>query len=242
MQCEQAKLEIGAVPDALTPELTAHLAGCAACSAYRAETQVLDAHIRRAMLLAPPGLGAPDLGATGSVGASTASAIPVARRQVSRRVWALAASVLLASVAVLVLWPAQSAPALADELVEHVAHEDEAASWNNTEIVPQGTLDKVLRRAGVEVDTASLDRIVYAHSCWFHGRFVPHLVISTSQGPLTVIPLVGEQLAAEQRFIDSDYSGVLLPRPGGAIAVLARGRADVSIAAQLLGERIRLKP
>jgi hypothetical protein len=92
------------------------------------------------------------------------------------------------------------------------------------------------------VETRNLSPVVYAHTCWIRGRYVPHLVLRTSQGPLTVIPLVGEVVDREQVFIESDYSGVLLPRPGGAIAVLARGRKDVSAAAQALGDRVRLQP
>lgn len=234
MNCEQAQIEIGGAPDETSAELAAHLQSCAGCRDYRAGMRSLDAQIRRAMNLSPPGLSSDVAVQVGGSGAGT--------RPTYRSRWAMAAGVLAAAVAVLLLWPARSAPALADELREHAGNDHELASWDNTAVVPQSRLDLVLRASGVTVDTGSLSPVVYAHTCWIRGRYVPHLVLRTSQGPLTVIPLVGEVIDAEQLFIESDYSGVLLPRPGGAIAVLARGRKDVSAAAQALGDHIRLQP
>lgn len=239
MNCEHAKLHIGAAPDETSAELEGHLRSCPACSAFRAEARAFDARLRQAMQSPPPGL-------------MVASEFTARRRRKphnTRRIWALAASFLLAAIAILVLWPAETSPALAAALIEHVGAGEERASWNNTAIVPEGLLDRVLRASGVRLKLDD-SAIVYAHSCRFRGRQVPHLVLRGPQGPLTVIPLVGETIATGQQFSGSGLRGVLLPQPGGAVAVLARDEGTpVSLSdsaldrlARAIAARIELGP
>ena len=240
MICEYARLAIGAAPHESIAELDAHLADCAACREYRVQTLALNERIRRAMQLPPPGLGDGLAAAVGS--GAAAVVVPAAGRQALwRRGWALAASVLLAVVAVTLFWPAQSATALAGEIVRHVSGPDERGSWDNTAIVEQGVLDRVLRQSGVSVALAPSHPIVYAHSCVLHGRLVPHLVIQTDIGPVTVLPMPGETLTREQAFHENGLSGVLLPQSGGTIAVLARGNAELRLVAAEISQRIRLR-
>jgi hypothetical protein len=241
MICEQARLQIGAAPDENSAELDAHLTGCAECRAFHVASRALNEHIRRAMQLPPPGVSlvaGPQVG----IGAPMAGR-PLARKASGvRRGWALAASVLLAALAVLLLWPAQSGTALASDLVQHLSEGHAGSSWDNTEVVPEGVLDQVLRESGVEIRADAASPIVYAHSCEMRGRLVPHLVMRTSVGPLTVVPLVGEALATTERFSEGGFSGVLVPQPGGAVAVLARGDADLQAVANAIGARIQLTP
>lgn len=240
MICEQARLEIGAAPDVSSPELDAHVAGCPTCRQFLAETGVLNDQIRRALQLSPPGLQAKsDWPGTISLPApSTAGARRVAR-PMWRQGWAVAAAVLLSVLALVLFRPGASNTALANEIVAHLAQGDEAASWENTEIVPDGVLDRVLRDAGVVVDAGRTGKIVYAHTCVLRGHSVPHLVVQTSIGPLTVLPMVGESMPGEQAFSDDGLSGVLLPQQGGTIAVLARGPTDVRAVARELAQAIR---
>ncbi len=221
MICEEASLLIGAAPGETTPELQSHLASCAKCSALRASALRLDERIQRAMQLGSPRM-APN-------------------HRVSRRGWALAASVLLAVVAGLLLWPAQSGSVLASELLQHVSGGQERESWDNTEVVAQGVLDKVLRSAGVSLDINSDNPVVYAHSCVLRGRQLPHLVIRTASGPVTVVPMPGEQLWITRDFSENGLHGVLLPVAGGAVAVIGRGQTDIKSVASDITRRIRLQ-
>jgi hypothetical protein len=240
MICEDARLAIGAAPDESTAELEAHLAGCAQCREFRVQTLALNERIRRAMQLPPPGFDA-GMAAQVGIGAPAVIVPPTGRQLTSRRGWALAASILLAVVAIALFWPAQSGTALAGEVVQHLSGSEERGSWDNTAIVEQGVLDKVLRQSGVVVALEPSHPIVYAHSCVLRGHAVPHLVIQTDIGPVTVMPMPGESLAARQTFNENGLSGVLLPQPGGAIAVLARGTADLSVIAAEISQRIRLR-
>lgn len=238
MICEEASMWIGAAPGESTPELRAHLATCANCSALHAEALRLDERIHRAMQLVPPGMGAVASPASGSVAVLPPRAAPV--RVAARRGWALAASILLAVAAGFLWWPAQSGPVSASELLQHVGGSEEQGSWDNTAVVPEGVLDKVLQNSGVSLERDPKSPVVYAHSCVIRGRRLPHLVILTASGPVTVVPMPGEQLEAAQDFDENGLRGVLLPLTGGAVAVIGRGQMDVQRLAPDIGRRIRL--
>lgn len=215
MNCEQARLLIGAEPGNAAAELAEHLQGCAACATFREETLTLDASIQRA-LQRPPQLG---------------SARPARRAPLRTwRQWALAASVLLACTATLGVWLLRPTDTLAHELVAHV--EAEPDSWLSAQQVTTEGVNEALRSAGVQLDVTS-DKITYAHSCWFRGHYVPHLVVQTSQGPATLLILHHETAPAGRRktFSEAGMRGVIIPAQTGSIALLTRG-GDVNLLAQ----------
>jgi hypothetical protein len=220
VNCEEARLLIGADPRAALPELDAHLQQCPGCAAFREEMQRLDAHIRRAMERAP-------------------DVARVRRRPAVWRQWALAASAVLATLAVLSLWLLRPSDSLAHEVVKHVQAEPQ--SWLATQHVSAPAIDKVLRRAGVELNVTS-DEIMYAQSCWFHGHYVPHLVLQTARGPATVLILRHERVPARERFEEAGMSGVIVPAGDGSIAVLERGRGDLDNLARQMQQDLRWLP
>jgi len=212
--CEEARLLIGADPGASTPALEEHLATCAACARFRDEMRSLDADIRRA-LERPPDIARPRSG----------------RQPLPWRQWALAASVVLATFAVLGVWLLRPSDTLARELVVHVQGEPE--SWLATQHVSAQGITQALRGAGVALDITS-DQIMYAQSCWFRGHYVPHLVIQTARGPATVLILRHEQVRARRTFHEAGMTGVIVPAQQGSIAVLTRSAGDLDdIAGQM---------
>ena len=216
MSCEEARLLIGADPLATTPALEEHLATCVACARFRDEMRSLDADIRRA-LERPPDIARPRSGG------------PPAWRQ-----WALAASVALASFAVLAVWLLRPSDTLAREVVAHVQAEPQ--SWLATQHVSAQGIAQALRGAGVALDLTS-DRIRYAQSCWLRGHYVPHLVIQTARGPVTVLILRHEQVRARRAFHEAGMTGIIVPAEHGSIALLARGTGDLDdIAGQMQHE------
>jgi uncharacterized protein DUF3379 len=215
--CDEARLLIGADPLATTPELEEHLARCAACARYREEMRVLDAEIRRA-LERPPDIARPRSG-----GSSRAW-----------RQWALAASAVVATFAVLAVWLVRPSDTLAREVVAHVQKEPD--SWLATQHVSAEGIAEALRGAGVALDVTS-DRVMYAHSCWFRGHYVPHLVIQTARGPTTVLILRHEQVRARRSFHEAGMTGLIIPAEHGSIAVLTRGAGDLDeVAGQMQHE------
>ena len=243
MNCEEARLQIGADPAGSAPQLEAHVAGCADCAGYRHEMRRLDDDLRLAMG-GPPGTSGTGAGAVrpdspaissnvvplrpASAGAQDApppsaradaysAPLPTARR------WVLAASVLLVGVLAASFFALQPRDALASAVVAHLTEEPD--SWSKTQPIPRSALELVLARSGVRLDQVESGSVVYASSCFLRGRHMPHLVVSTPTGPVTVIVLRGESVPARVEFEEGRYAGVLLPVPGGGggIAVLTRG-------------------
>jgi hypothetical protein len=220
MSCERARLEIGADPAGTTPELEEHLRGCASCREFREEMRTLDGNIRRALERPPQPARTPRLASPW-------------------RPWALAASILLAMVAVLSVWLLHPSDTLAHEVVAHVREEPD--SWLARQQVDAQSIDAALRGAGVKLDITS-DRISYAQSCWFRDHYVPHLVVQTATGPVTVMILRNQHVSAPRTFQESGMSGVIVPASQGSIAVLTRGRADVTALAMQMQQDVRWLP
>ncbi len=177
----------------------------------------------------PAAAGAAGVAGAASVspGAAPVSSPPSARADAysaplpTARRWALAASVLLVGVLAASFFALQPRDALASAVVEHLSKEPD--SWSKTQPIPRSALELVLARSGVRLDQVESGSVVYANSCFLRGRQMPHLVVSTPTGPVTVIVLRGESVPARVEFEEGRYAGVLLPVPGGGIAVLTRG-------------------
>jgi hypothetical protein len=200
--CKHARLLIGADPHSLSQEVSAHLSTCSECSRFRDETLALDARVRAALEL--------------PLHQFRKSAAPAPVRR-----YALAASLVLALLVSGAFWLFRPAPALADEVIQHVAHE--SGSWDQHTTLTAQAVAGVLHTAGVQFDTSM--PIVYAMACPFHGHRVPHLVVQTAEGPMTVMLLAHEKISQRQEFSESGYHGVLLPAGSGSVAVLARSGA-----------------
>ncbi len=221
MTCEEARLLIGAVPGATTAVLEEHLRGCTACARFREEMRTLDGEIRVALESAP----------------ETAVRARVRIAPAWQR-WALAAGVALAAFAVLGVWVLRPTDTLARDVVAHV--EAESDSWTAAEQLSAEDIGDALRGAGVTLDLNS-SRLRFAHSCWFRGHYVPHLVVQTAQGPVTVIILRNEGARAARGFSEAGMTGVIVPAGHGSLAVLVRS-GEVGTAAAELEHEVRWLP
>lgn len=230
MTHDEARELIGAVPGETTPELLEHLQTCPECQAYRDDMLAFDAKLRRALELdwqkiagsAPPAGPLPK-----ALAVATSNVTPLKPKQPATpvlktarpRIFAFAASLAAALVIGSVLWLSRPPESLAAEIVTHV--EGEPNSWQETEPLPAEKLEAVLRKSGVNLGPGMMP-VVYASSCWFRGHFVPHVVVTTPDGPVTVMILLHEQVKAAQQFNEDGFSGLLVPARTGSVAVLSR--------------------
>lgn len=226
MNCLEFRRIVGAEPHASTPDVVAHAAECPQCAQYQREMQQMDVLIHSALNVQPR-LG----GAAEPAHVSSPAAAPSQQRARRRLQWSLAASVMLA-VFLGSLWLAYPRQTLAEQIVVHVQHE--ASSMVRTDAaVDRAALDDVLARSGVRL--RDIGRVSYAMSCTFRGRQVPHLVVQTESGPVTVLLLPEERsVRAAQKFEEGGFAGVILPAPRGAIAVLGEGAPVKDVAATVL--------
>jgi len=213
MNCADAELHLGAEPDALPAAVAEHLAGCAACQAMHRGTIAFEPALKRAFELPVPERRA----APAPLARTVRPAPPVFGR------WALAASLVVASLLGALLWAVRPTDSLASAVMTHL--EGEPASWSQTHAVDPASLDRILAASGLRLEPGSTD-VVYARSCWFRGHWVPHLVVSTGRGPVTVMVLRAEALPDPVALQSEGYRGELLPFDRGSLAVIARD-ADV---------------
>jgi hypothetical protein len=203
-----------------------HLASCHDCTGYTEQLRRFENRLDRALRVhvgaAPPNdssviplRSSKPLGSSGPPGVAQPWRVP--------RGWlAAAASLLLAVVVAGSLWLAAPGPSLAADVVSHMAGEPDA--WARTDIpVPQPKLDKVLSESHVRLK-GDPGLVSYASSCLFRGHLVPHLVVQTEAGPVTVMVLTHEASRSSARFNEQGYQGMIVPVPGhGSLAVLERG-------------------
>jgi hypothetical protein len=104
-------------------------------------------------------------------------------------------------------------------------HEPEALVVTTTP-ADDAVLGRVLERGGIRL-RPEVGTVSYANSCRFRGRTVPHLVVQTDGGPVTVMVLRNEPLDAPVRFAEQGFSGTIVPAGPGSIAVIGTGDADL---------------
>jgi hypothetical protein len=239
MNCTDAHLAIGAEPNSLTPELEQHLPQCPGCAEYRREMVELDENIHRALQLDLATFES-DAPARPRVRLVTDAPLPVQPRRAVGQQWALAASVLFAVAVVLVLWGALPRHSLAADVVAHVVSEPIGANFGPPS--SSAPLADVLRSANLRLDPIH-DEVVFAQTCFFRGRLVPHFVVRTDQGPVTVMILPNEKVNAAERFEESGFHGILLPDAGrGSIAVLSRSKLDAEQPAREILSALHSEP
>jgi hypothetical protein len=220
MDCEQFRRAILAEPSNDDAELRLHLASCHECTRYAEQLHRFEDRLDRALRVdLDPRL----------MEQRVVTPLRAARSRGARpwdpphRRWlAAAASVLLGTAIAVSLWLAAPGRSLAADVVQHMAGEPNA--WARTEIpVPEARLDKVLIDSHVRLK-AKAGLVSYANSCLFRGHTVPHLVVQTDSGPVTVMVLTHEALRSAMRFNEQGYRGVIVPVRGhGSLAVLERG-------------------
>jgi hypothetical protein len=167
----------------------------------------------------PASVGSPATGERSNVTAFRRRAHAAVPRNTRPRGLAIAASLAAGVLVALTLWLSRPPESLAAEVVTHV--EGEPNSWSKTQQIPSEELQAVLHKSGVKM-TPGVQQIVYASSCYFRGHFVPHFVVTTTSGPVTIMILSNEHIDAKQGFNEAGYSGLLVPMRNGSIAVLSR--------------------
>jgi Protein of unknown function (DUF3379) len=205
IDCTHYRRAVLADPHDASPELAEHLAHCPHCPAYSERLLTFEGRLAQALRI-DAGSGRPEL----------ARARPRARAG-----WfAMAASVLVALLAG-TLWLGVPHASLAADVVAHMAGEPQA--WARTDTpVPASDLEPVLAAAHVRL-RSDAGMVSYAQSCLFRGHRVPHLVVQTDMGPVTVMVLVHETTPQARPFDEGGYRGIIVPVPGrGSLAVLAQ--------------------
>lgn len=206
IDCLEFRRRVGAEPAASDADLEAHRQACASCARHQDELRAMDAVIGRALRIDLP------------------PAVP------RRRLYAIAAS-LVAGIAIgVVLLVSAPRDSVAREVMDHVTRE-KAETMATTEPLTPASLAQVLDPDGTRLKPGIGD-VTFAARCRFDGQVVPHLVVRTPQGPVTVLMLRHRTIAKAMHLSEQGYEGVVLPAPKGSIAIVGEGIADLDAVAK----------
>jgi len=220
MNCLEFRRTIGAEPGLDGPGLAAHRDACPACARFQREMQDMDRLLGRAMRVELQPGNAPGRGLS-------PSSLPV--RGQPPRWWALAASLVAGVIVAAALWVSWPEPSLASEVFDHAAHEP--AAWSKTSQVAGTEVAKVLDASGATMRPGA-GTVTYARRCFFDRHWVPHLVVQTEAGPVTVFLLGHREVSGETRLEEDGYEAIVLPAPRGSIAVVGRDVPDLDAVAR----------
>ena len=219
--CAQYRRTMLADPHAASPELAEHLAHCAECPAYRERLLRFEGRLARALRIDAHAVHQP---------------AQVPRLRGRRNRWVAMAASLVAALLVGALWLGVPHSSLAADVVAHMAGEPEA--WARSP-VPDPNLDAVLADAHMGLQPEA-GMVSYAQSCLFRGHHVPHLVVQTDLGPVTVMVLVHDDVAAARTFDEGGYRGTIVPVRGhGSIAVLVKGEEGDMAQVESVAARVK---
>lgn len=216
VNCLEFRRAVGADPNHASAEALAHRAQCPACEKYAQEMQRLNGLIKRAL------------------------EVPVrAERKAANntRWYAMAASMVLAiGIGATFLFLSYSGPSLAKDLAKHIEHERGELTSTERRISSE-LVDGTLRAKGMHL-AHPVDDVSYVQSCPIRGESVPHLIVQTGNGPVTVMILPKESTDKTARFDENGYRGVLVPLQRGSLAVLAGDDATIDTVAEKMKSAI----
>jgi anti-sigma factor RsiW len=221
--CLEFRRRVGAEPAVDDAEVAEHRASCPACAAYQEELRAMDGLIRRALDVELPA-------------ASLPRAVAADAGAPRRRFLAIAASLFVGVAVGALLLVAAPRASVAREVMGHVTREV-AESMKSTQPLSAAAVAGVLGPDGLRL-RPSAGEVTFAARCTFDGRIVPHLVVRTPEGPVTVLVLRHRSLAKPVHFDEQGYAGVALPAPRGAIAVVGRDVADLDGVAKKVFEAV----
>lgn len=228
MDCLEFRRRAGGDPRHPDGEALEHAAGCAACAAHLRELRRMDVTILAALRV-PAAASGP----RPSPAASVAGAVLGDRR----RWFALAASIAGGVAVGALLWASGPRDALARDVVRHVEHEPAALVPTQTAADPL-RVREVLARDGVRL-VGGMGLVTYVRSCEFRGHEVPHLVVQTADGPVTVLLLPQERVDGPVQFHEGRYVGTIEPLGAGAVAVIGGSPTQVREATRRVTEAVQ---
>src|SRR5271170_1323091 len=176
------------------PEIEAHRAQCEDCRAFTERAIAFEQRLVSALKMTAPTRAK-------ILSFDTRAAVDLAK---GRRWLALAASIAMAFVAAGIWLTPRSS--LAADVVSHMA--EEPAAWQSHATLSAGELAPVLKQANMTLNP-NAGSVSYANSCSFRGQVVPHLVVQSPSGPVTVMVLIHESVSKAQQF---DEQGQSAPR------------------------------
>ncbi|HEX5419763.1 MAG TPA: DUF3379 family protein [Gammaproteobacteria bacterium] len=200
------------------PAFAAHAKECPACARQLQRARQFDALIGAALRIDVP---------------SGTTARRAVHGIVMRRWLSLAAALVLAIGIGAGLWLATpSTSVLASDVVQHVLDEPEALKPGPA-LAPE-SVQSLVAQYGIRIDR-DIGTISYVRLCPFEGKQVPHFVVESPTGPVTVMLLIDEHPPHAIEIRKAGFFGRIVPAGSGSIAILSRERVDSAEEQRIVG-------
>ncbi len=223
INCTTFAQRLGSNPGTIDESMSAHASSCASCSTLQVELTQFDSTLRVAFdIEVPAGLG--QLPVEVAQLEATDSVVPLKRADaqpsfsMNKPVFALAATLLLGVGVFFGSQLSKISNPLPQAVIAHVEHEPNLLQedWS---VVPASRVNAVLTSGNVSLN-GDIGTVRHAGLCSFRGNKVVHVVVQSSNGPVTVMLLPKEKTEGITSFDEEGYRGVLIPVGEGSIAVI----------------------
>ena len=208
MECLEFRRVAGADPQHLGAEAEQHRGQCVRCAQHHRQLLAMDATILQAL----------NVPSREYADAMRRTAARDSRSRRRPRWYALAASVVAGVLIGSVLWVGRPRDSLALDVIEHMRGEQFSMVVTRAAADP-ATVAQALAASGLRL-RGDPGLVSYATRCPFRGATVPHLVVQTVLGPVTVLVLRHVAVAQPREFQEQGYTGTITPFGRGSIAVI----------------------
>ncbi|MCP4044748.1 MAG: DUF3379 domain-containing protein [Gammaproteobacteria bacterium] len=193
--------------------------------AAAAEAEAFEEKLQSALFIQPPD----DL--LGSIKA-------ISQQPVKRRNWiplALAASLLITVGAVTIVWKqSYQWESVEAYVVDHYSHDGSKLVAQATDVVAQKDIDRIMAKLGATADEQFSGRIKFIKYCPTPEGRGAHMVVSTDQGPMTIIFMPETQVADGEMLEFDQMHAMLVNLEHGSVAIIGeQGQAVESLQAMV---------
>jgi hypothetical protein len=150
----------------------------------------------------------------------------ISRQPTQRRNWmplALAASLLIALGAVGMVWKqSRQWDSVEAYLADHYSHDGAALVANATDIVSEQDIVKIMTSLGASADQQLSGRIRFIKFCPTPDGRGAHMVVSTDQGPMTIIFMPKTQVTDGETVHFDQMHAFLVSLEHGSVAIIGK--------------------
>jgi len=193
--------------------------------AAAAEAEVFEEKLQSALSIQPPA----DL---------LDSIKAISQQPAKRRNWiplAMAASLLITVGAVTLVWKqSHQWESVEAYVADHYSHDGSKLVAQATELVAQQDIDKIMAKLGAAADERLSGRIKFIKFCPTPEGRGAHMVVSTDQGPMTIIFMPETQVAdGEMLEFDQMHAMLVNLEHGSAVIIGEQGQAVENLQAMV---------
>lgn len=212
MNCLEFRRTHASGPGSPTQEHLGHAAECESCHAYLLRANGFEMRLEDAMHVDLP------QNLSSRILLKQSFEKPASSLVWRRRLYALAASVLLALGLIGAMSYIRNLPPPLEREVVHLINQathtlQDRGPVNTAELVAQ------LRPVGFEVD-GQIPDLTFAGRCYVRGKLSGHLVMKGNLAPVTVLLMSNETVTRRVSFASGAWQGVIVPSGRGAMAVV----------------------